>query len=159
VAWAIAIQLAKGLDVEVTGVDRAAKLETMGPSASTTSSRKRTSPELGNARSDSRHEDQSFSIQYLQALTAHGTYIPRSGVGGRHTGHDLRLVDWATTNKTVQLIGLKQNKDLAYLNERFEAGQLMPVISPYKRATRESLRHFGAANHKGKVVITMGELP
>ena len=33
-----------------------------------------------------------------------------------------------TTDKTVRLIGLQQNRDLPYLNERFEAGQLVPVI-------------------------------
>ena len=33
-----------------------------------------------------------------------------------------------TTDKAVRLIGLKPNRDLAYLNERFEAGQLVPVI-------------------------------
>ena len=38
-----------------------------------------------------------------------------------------------TMNKTLRLVGLKPNRDLPYLNERFEAGQLVPVIDgPYK---------------------------
>jgi NADPH:quinone reductase-like Zn-dependent oxidoreductase len=52
---------------------------------------------------------------------------------------------------------LKQNRDLPYLNERFEAGHLIPVIDgPYKLSeAREAFRHFGAGTHKGKVIITM----
>ena len=46
------------------------------------------------------------------------------------------LVGWwirLTTSKKVRLIALRQNKDLAYLSERAEAGQLAPVIDgPYK---------------------------
>ncbi len=62
-----------------------------------------------------------------------------------------------TTGKTVRLIMLKQNRDLLYLNERFEAGHLIPVIDgPYKLSeSREAFRHFGAGTHNGKVVITM----
>jgi NADPH:quinone reductase-like Zn-dependent oxidoreductase len=43
------------------------------------------------------------------------------------------------------------------LNERFEAGQLVPVIDgPYTLSEgAEALRHFGAGNHLGKVVITV----
>jgi len=46
---------------------------------------------------------------------------------------------------------------LAVLNRCFEAGQLMPVIDgSYKLSeAREAFRHFGAGNHKGKVVITI----
>jgi NADPH:quinone reductase-like Zn-dependent oxidoreductase len=52
---------------------------------------------------------------------------------------------------------LKQNQDLAYLNERFEAGHLMPVIDgPYKLSEApEAFHRFGAGVHMGKVVITM----
>ena len=62
-----------------------------------------------------------------------------------------------TTRKSLRVIFLKQNRDLAYLGERFEAGQLAPVIDgPYTLAdAREAFRHFGAGNHKGKVVITV----
>ena len=70
------------------------------------------------------------------------------------------IIGWwirRTTGKKLVLIKLKQNKHLAYLSERFEAGQLVPVIDgPYKLSdTREAFRHFAAANHKGKVVITI----
>ena len=63
----------------------------------------------------------------------------------------------ATTRKTFRLIALKQNRDLPYLGERFDAGQLVPVIDgPYRLSdAREAFRRFGAGNHLGKVVITM----
>ena len=49
------------------------------------------------------------------------------------------------------------NKDLAYMNELFEAGKLVPVIDrPYKLAdVPEALRLFGTGDHKGKIIVTM----
>lgn len=97
----------------------------------------------------------------MRALTHNpgGTYVT---VGGERVPLLFQFVIFGwwirqTTNKTVRLILLRQNRDLAYLSERFEAGQLMPVIDgPYKLSdAREAFRHFGAANHQGKVVITM----
>jgi NADPH:quinone reductase-like Zn-dependent oxidoreductase len=94
----------------------------------------------------------------MRSLSAGGTYAT---VGG-----DLsRLIQFVisgwcirqTTSKTARLITLKQNRDLPYLNARFEAGQLIPVIDgPYKLSeAREAFRHYGAGTHKGKVVIAM----
>ena len=61
--------------------------------------------------------------------------------------------------KQIVLVGLKANKDLAFLNQLFEAGQLVPVIDgPYRLSdAREAFRHFGAANHKGKIVMSVVE--
>jgi NADPH:quinone reductase-like Zn-dependent oxidoreductase len=98
-------------------------------------------------------------FEYARSLNPAGTYAT---VGG-----DLSrlfycvIFSWwirQTANKTVRLILLKPNRDLPYLNARFEAGQLMPVIDgPYKLSeAREAFQHFGTGNHKGKVVITMG---
>jgi NADPH:quinone reductase-like Zn-dependent oxidoreductase len=55
------------------------------------------------------------------------------------------------------MIGLKQNWELPFLNQLFEAGKLVPIIDgPYALCdAREAFRHFAAANHKGKIVITM----
>ncbi len=61
------------------------------------------------------------------------------------------------TSKRLRLIGLKANRDLAYLSEAFEAGRLVPVIDgPYALSDAvDALRHFGSGNHQGKVVIRM----
>ena len=57
----------------------------------------------------------------------------------------------------MRIVGLKPNKDLAYMNELFEAGKLVPVIDgPYKLAdVPAALRLFGSGEHKGKIVIAM----
>ena len=71
----------------------------------------------------------------------------------------LLLGSWfrMTGKKSIRLVILKPNKDLAYMNELFEAGKVKPVIDgPYKFSeVPEAMRHFGAGNHKGKVVITV----
>jgi hypothetical protein len=75
-------------------------------------------------------------------------------LGALFFGWAIRL----TTGKSVQLIALRQNRDLPYLSECFGAGQLVPVIDGPHSLDQgsEALRHFGAGHHKGKVVITMG---
>ncbi len=61
------------------------------------------------------------------------------------------------TKKSIRIVALKPNKDLAYMNELFEAGKITSVIDgPYKLSeVPEALRYFGEGNHKGKVVITV----
>ena len=60
--------------------------------------------------------------------------------------------------KNIRIVGLKQNKDLAFMNELFEAGKVKPVIDgSYKLdEVPKAFRHFGEALHKGKVVINVG---
>jgi len=95
---------------------------------------------------------------YTRSLSPGGTYATVGGDLSRL--FQFVIFGWCirqTTSKTVRLIMLKQNQDLPYLNEHFEAGQLIPVIDgPYKLSeAREAFRHFGAGTYKGKVVITM----
>lgn len=60
--------------------------------------------------------------------------------------------------KNIRIVMLKQNKDLAYMNELFEAGKVVPVIDgPYRLSdVPEAFRHFAEGRHKGKIVITVG---
>jgi NADPH:quinone reductase-like Zn-dependent oxidoreductase len=94
---------------------------------------------------------------YARALNPRGTYAT---VGG--TSHLLQvglLGPWIgrLSKKKFLLVMLKQNKDLAYLNELFEAGKFVPVIDgPYRLSeAREAFRLFAAAKHKGKIVVTI----
>ena len=59
--------------------------------------------------------------------------------------------------KKIRIVGLKTNKDLAYINDLFEAGQLKPVIDgPYTLGdVPKALHYFGEAKHKGKIIITI----
>ena len=64
----------------------------------------------------------------------------------------------AFSKKSVHVVALKPNKDLAYMIELFEAGKVKPVIDgPYKLSeVPEAMRYFGEGKHKGKIVITVG---
>ena len=91
-------------------------------------------------------------------LKPHGSYVT---VGGE-TARLLQALFLSPIirfffKKNVTVLALKPNKDLDYINELFEAGQIKPAIDgPYNiSSTAEAIQHFGEGNHKGKVIITM----
>jgi NADPH:quinone reductase-like Zn-dependent oxidoreductase len=157
----IGIQLAKLQDVEVTGVDSAPKLDMMRRLGFDHVIDYRKEDFTKNGRRYDLILDTKTNRsppEYLRSLSPHGTYVTVGDVGSRLL--QLTIFGWLIrlmTGKSVRVIILKQNRDLAYLSKRFEAGQLAPVIDgPYTLAeAREAFRHFGAGNHKGKIVITM----
>lgn len=159
----IGVQLARSQDVEVTGVDSAAKLEMMRAIGFDHVIDYRQEDFTRNGRRYDLIVDTKttrWPFAYAGSLNRGGTYATVGGPEMRLLAA-FALSAWSirlTTGKTVRLIGLKQNRDLPYLNERFEAGRLVPVIDgPYKLSeAREAFRHFGAGNHKGKVVISIG---
>jgi NADPH:quinone reductase-like Zn-dependent oxidoreductase len=157
----IGVQLAKQHDVEVTGVDSAAKLETMRrigfdhvvdyKQEDFTKSGKRYDVILDTKTNRS-------PFEYARALNPNGMYATVGGVTTRLG--QVAIFGWwirRTTTKKIVIIVLKQNKHLEYLKERFEAGQLVPVIDgPYKLTdSRDAFRRFAAANHEGKIIISM----
>ena len=95
---------------------------------------------------------------YVRVLAPGGTYVT---VGGSI----LRLLQALVLgpliarlyHKHLRIVGLKPNKDLAYMNELFEAGTLRPVLDgPYALADLpEAFRFFGTGDHKGKIIVTM----
>ena len=97
-------------------------------------------------------------FKYLRVLNPGGTYVTVGGLTPRLLQVLLLgpLIRWLT-QKTIRLVNLKPNKDLATVNELFETSQLKPTIDgPY--ALNEILRliqYFGEGKHKGKVVITL----
>ena len=157
----IAIQLAKRQDVEVTGVDSAVKFEMMRAIGFDHVIDYRKENFTRNGRRydlilDTKTTHSPFA--YTHSLSPGGTYATVGGDLSRLL--QFVVFGWCirqTTSKTVRLIMLKQNQDLPYLNERFESGQLIPVIDgPYKLSeAQEAFRRFGAGTHNGKVVITM----
>ena len=157
----IAIQLAKCQDVEVTGVDSALKFEMMRIVGfdHVIDYRKEDFTKNGCTYDlilDTKTTHSPFA--YARSLSPGGTYATVGGNISRM--FQFMVFGWCirqTTSKTVRLVMLKQNRDLPYLNGRFEAGQLTPVIDgPYKlNEARSAFRHFGEGAHKGKVIITM----
>lgn len=95
---------------------------------------------------------------YARALNPDGTYVT---VGGSTSRLLQALVLGPLMSrlyhKHVRIVTLKPNKDLAYMNELFDAGKLAPVIDgPYKLAdVPEAFRLFGTGDHKGKIIVTM----
>ena len=95
---------------------------------------------------------------YARALSSKGTYAT---VGGQIPRLLQNLVLGALisglSSKRVRLVGLRPNKDLAYMNQLFEAGQLRPVIdSQYALAdVANAYRRFGAADQTGKIIVTI----
>lgn len=158
----IGVQLAKECDVEVTGVDRASKLDMMRSLGfdHVIDYQKEDFTKTGRRYDlivDTKTNRSAFD--YMRALTPNGTYAT---VGGK-TARLLRLLVFSQLcrlfiRKKLVLIGLKPNKYLAYMSERFETGHLIPVIDgPYQlKDAPEAFRHFLAADHKGKIIITMG---
>jgi NADPH:quinone reductase-like Zn-dependent oxidoreductase len=71
----------------------------------------------------------------------------------------LLLGPWISmiSKKKILIVGLKQNKDLAYINKLFESGKVKPVIDgPYNLdEIPKALWHFSKGTHKGKIVITV----
>jgi NADPH:quinone reductase-like Zn-dependent oxidoreductase len=156
-----ALQMAKLHDVEVTVVDKAGKLNMLRAMGA--------DHVIDYEREDFTRSGKRYDLildvktnrspfDYARALNPNGTYAT---VGGDMP----RLLQFLVMSpfislrdrKHVRIVMLKPNKDLAYMNELFEAGKLVPVIDgPYKFAdVREAFRLFGSGNHKGKIIVTM----
>jgi NADPH:quinone reductase-like Zn-dependent oxidoreductase len=156
------VQLAKlyGVD-DVTGVDSSGKLDMMRSMGF--------NQVIDYSKEDFTKNGQRYDLildaktnrsifNYLRALNPNGVYVT---VGGSI----IRLLQALIlgpliskiNKKNIRIVPLKQNKDLAYMNELFEAGNVKPVIDgPFKLSeVPEAIRYFGEGNHKGKVIITM----
>jgi len=159
----LGVQIAKRFGAEVTGVDAASKLDALRS--------------LGfdhvidyRAR-DFTDDGQRYDLildtkttrspgSYLHALKPGGRYVTVGGTPARLLGTLFSGPLVSTfTDKRVRIVALKPNKDLAYVNEFFERGGLRCLVDgPYPlREVPRALQRFGAAEHVGKVVISVGE--
>ena len=156
-----AIQIAKSYGAEITGVDSAGKLDMMRALGA--------DHVIDYAREDFTRNGRTYDLildvktkrsilDCMRALSPEGTYVT---VGGSMARLFQALLFWPwialTTKKSIRLVVLKPNKDLAYVTELFAAGKVVPVIDgPYALSeTPEAFRYFGAGRHKGKVVVTL----
>src|SRR5262245_42662716 len=127
----IGVQIAKAHGAEVTGVDSASKLEMMRAigfdhvidyqKEDFTRNGKRYDLII-DAKTD------RWPWTYVRSLNRGGTYATVGGPAMRQLLATF-LVGWAIrliTGKKVRLVALKPNRDLSYLSERCEAGQLVP---------------------------------
>jgi NADPH:quinone reductase-like Zn-dependent oxidoreductase len=156
-----ALQIAQLHDVEVTVVDKTGKLEMLrAMGADHVIDYLQEDFTRGGKRYDLILDVKTnrSPLAYARALKPNGTYAT---VGGNIPRLIQALVMGPLisrlSNKHIRIVTLKPNKDLAYMNELFEAGKLVPVIDgPYKLAdVPEAFRLFGAGDHKGKIIVTM----
>jgi NADPH:quinone reductase-like Zn-dependent oxidoreductase len=156
-----AIQIAKLYGVETTGVDSTAKLDMMRSMGfdCVIDYTKEDFTKNGNRYDlilDVKTNHSMFD--YARALCRNGIYVTVGGSIGR-LFQSLLLAPWITLvhKRHIRLVALKQNKDLAYMNQLFEAGKVKPVIDgPYRLdQVPEAFRIFSRGEHKGKMVVTM----
>jgi len=155
------IQIAKLYGVETTGVDSTAKLEMMRSIGF--------DHVIDYTKEDFTKNGKCYDLildvktnrsmfDYARALCSNGIYVTVGGSIGR-LFQSLLLAPWIRLihKKYILLVALKQNKDLAYMNELFEAGKVRPVIDgPYRLdQVPEAFRIFSKGEHKGKMVITI----
>jgi NADPH:quinone reductase-like Zn-dependent oxidoreductase len=156
-----AVQIAKLYGVEVTGVDSSAKLDLLRSVGF--------DEVIDYTQEDFTRNGTCYDLildaktnrspfDYARALSPNGTYVT---VGGSTVRLFQCLFLWPlismTSKKSMRVVVLKPNKDLAYISELFEAGKVKPVIDKLRKLSEvpEAMRYFGAGNHKGKVVITL----
>jgi NADPH:quinone reductase-like Zn-dependent oxidoreductase len=155
------LQIAKLYDVEVTAVDKPGKLDLLRAMGADHA--------IDYLEEDFTKGGKAYDLildvktnrspfAYARALNPHGTYVTVGGSIPRLL-QALVLNPFLSRlyNKRVRVVVLKPNKDLAYMNELFEAGKLAPVIEgPYQLADlAEAFRLFGTGDHKGKIIVTM----
>lgn len=156
----LGVQIANAIGVkDVTGVDRASKFALMRSVGFThTIDYTQTDFTAGQERYDLILDTKTnrSPFKYLSVLKPGGTYVTVGGLTPRLFQLLLfgPIIRWLT-QKTVRLVALQPNKDLAYINELLAAGQLKPIIDgPYPLSEVPRLiQYFGTGQHQGKVVI------
>ena len=156
-----AIQIAKLYGAEVTGVDKATKLEMLRSIGfdhviDYTKEDFTKNGKVYDLILDAKTNRSAFD--YTRSLNRNGVYVT---VGGS-IGHLLQVLILARLIRMIQskhlrIVALKPNKDLAFMNDLFEKGKVRTVIDgPYRLdQLGEAFRHFAKADHLGKIVITI----
>lgn len=156
-----AIQMVRPHRVEITGVDRPEKFDMLRAMG--------VQHVIDYTREDftrtGRRYDRILDVKtsrsifdYARALAPDGIYVTVGGSLAR-LFQFLLLRPWIamTQKKSIRFLALKLNAGLADMKELFEAGKVVPVLDGHWELSEvpEAFRHFGAGQHKGKVVITV----
>jgi NADPH:quinone reductase-like Zn-dependent oxidoreductase len=160
-----AVQIAKALGAEVTGVCSTRNVELVRSLGA--------AHVIDYTRTDFTQAGQRYDVifdnveahplhEVRRALTPTGTLIPNSGRGGRWIGPLGRIVKTRArslvTGQTLKpFLSVEKQHDLRTLAGWLQAGDLTPVIDrtyPLTEAA-EALRYVGAGHTRGKVVIAV----
>jgi NADPH:quinone reductase-like Zn-dependent oxidoreductase len=157
----LALQLAKLYEAEVTVVDKPGKLEMLRALGA--------DHVIDYLREDFTRRAERYDLildvktdrtpcAYARALKPGGRYVTVGGDIARLLSV-LMLGPLVSrmNRKQLRIVALKPGKDLAYMNELFEAGKIVPVIDgTYPLAdVPDALRRFATADHKGKIIIAL----
>ncbi len=160
-----AVQIAKSLGAEVTGVDSPSKLDMLRSIGA--------DHVIDYTQEDFTKSGQRYDFifdvvasrsifDYKRALSPSGVFVMVGGSGAAILQAFLLgpLISM-TGNKKMGIVMWKPNnqEDLAILEELFEAGKVVPVIDrcyPLSEVS-EALRYLEEGHAKGKVVITMAQ--
>lgn len=156
-----AVQIAKMMGTEVTGVDSTPKLESMRSIGA--------DHVIDYTREDFTKKGQQYDLildlvashtvlDYKRALAPKGVYAMAGG-DIPHLFRTLLIGSWIsmTGSRKIGVLGAKANKDLAYTAELVESGKIKAVIEKtYKLSDApEAFRHLGGGHAQGKLVITL----
>ncbi len=155
-----AIQIAKSLGAEVTGVDKTEKLDMLLSLGAdhVVDFTKEDFTRMGRVYDLIIDVVSHRSVfDYKRALTPRGVCVLVGG-SGRAVIKSLFLGSWAIRSRKVTLLLYKPNPlDLAHICEMVDAGKVVPVID--KRYTlseiADAFRYYGEGNAKGKIVVTV----
>ena len=155
------LQIAKTFNAEVTGVDTGDKLAMMRSLGF--------DHIIDYKKEDFTKNGQRYDLvidakttrspfAYLRSLTADGKYVTVGGNVDRLL-QTLLVKFWVNkfNKKSLQIVALKSNRDLAYIHELYAVGKIKPVIDgPYQLSeVPKAIQHFGEGKHKGKVIISI----
>jgi NADPH:quinone reductase-like Zn-dependent oxidoreductase len=155
-----AVQIAKSFGAEVTGVDRAEKLDMLLSIGA--------DHVVDYNKEDFTRRGQEYDLivdvvshrsvfDYKRALAPKGVCVLVGGSGGAILMSVL-LGSWALGNRKVTLLLYKPDPlDLAQISDLIEAGKVVPVIDmryPLSEVA-DAFRYYAEGNVKGKVVVTV----
>ena len=160
-----AVQLAKAMGAEVTGVCRGAKAEHVRAiGAEHVIDHTREDFTASGIRYDAIFDmvaDHSLG-RLRRSLTKNGVLVLSSGTGGRVFGPFGRIIRASLVNPFVSqrlrpLAARRNGDDLAELTRLIEAGEVIPVVDrTYDLAdAAEAMRRFEAGAVRGKLVLTV----
>jgi NADPH:quinone reductase-like Zn-dependent oxidoreductase len=154
-----AVQIAKSLGAEVTGIDSTKKLDMLRSIGS--------DHVIDYTQEDftkiGRRYDLILDVSahrsifdYKRVLNPRGIYVMIGGTTAR-IFQTMFLGPWIsmTGNKKMGILGVKPNRDLAVMVELFETGKVVPVIDRRYSLSDvpEALMYLGEGHAQGKIII------
>ena len=93
---------------------------------------------------------------YMRSLSPGGKYVT---VGGHLTRllQILVMKGWLRKiyKKSLHIVALKPNQDLAYIEQLYKAGKITPIVDGPHRLTDtpKLIQYFGESRHTGKIIV------